>query len=701
MGAVYAVEDEVLDRRVAIKVLASHLAEDPDSRERFVREARAAARLSGHPNVIQVYDVGVHEGTPYMVMELLDGGALSQRLRDGRPSLEQAVGWLRETAAALDFGHDQGIVHRDVKPSNLLLDDEEVVHVADFGIARIATDETLTGSGQILGTAAYLSPEQVLGRSATAASDNYALAVVAFELLTGSRPFRGGALAAQARQHVETEPPAATSVRADLPKALDPVLLRGLAKDPGERWPTAGAFVGALADGLLEPTRPTTPLTARQPRRATPVPPPPPPPPTPAAAARDDDEPPARRRGLWAIAALAAILVALGAAIALSDNGGGDTSQAGAGSTPKTASTKKPTKKPATRSTPPATSTPAASTPTSTPTPSTPSTSGASATALESQGHAKLAAGRRGRRDPAAHRRREGHRPLHVRVHQSLRLVPDLRLRAVRSRPRATARAATRPRRSPTLRDRLRIDDQRGTVLQELALAETRRSTGAAAPSNGGGDSQGHGQEETAARHEEGLTDKQSIVIPVSYRLSPPAGTCVTQGSPAMAGTWSGGPRTSRRCDRRSLAGVRREPATRRSATGSCSRSRRWSSRSSSSAGAGPAPPLRDRRLPLGRPRGADPRASTATSRCTASRSSSSCGAGSTAPCSTRPAARTGRPRSLRAFQRDREKVIREHTAVARPPAEPRTTWPSRWPCRLARARRLGGPGSATPTSTR
>ncbi len=396
MGAVYAVDDDVLDRRVAVKVLASHLAEDPSSRERFVREARAAARLSGHPNVIQVYDVGIHEGVPFMVMELLEGGALSQRVREGRPGLEQAVGWLRETASALDFGHDQGIVHRDVKPSNLLLDDDDVVHVADFGIARIATDETLTGTGQILGTAAYLSPEQVLGRSATAASDNYALAVVAFELITGTRPFRGGALAAQARQHVETDPPDATSVRADLPKALDPVLNRGLAKDPGERWPTAGAFVDALADGLQEPTRPTTPVTARAPRRATPPPPPPPPAPVPdrtPSAAADEGPPHRRRRGPLAIAALAAILLALGAAIALSDPGGGDSGSPQASSTPKkTTSTKK--KKPAATPTPqpaPTASTPTASTPTTTT--RTTSSSGASASALESQGHAKLAAG--------------------------------------------------------------------------------------------------------------------------------------------------------------------------------------------------------------------------------------------------------------------------------------------------------------------
>src|SRR3954454_17329946 len=138
MGAVYAAEDGLLGRPVAIKVLASHLAEDPVNRERFQREARAAARLSTHPNVITVYDVGEHRGRPFLVMELMAGGSIAQRLRSERPDRAQALTWLAGAAAALDFGHAHGIVHRDVKPPNLLLDANERVHVADFGIARLA-----------------------------------------------------------------------------------------------------------------------------------------------------------------------------------------------------------------------------------------------------------------------------------------------------------------------------------------------------------------------------------------------------------------------------------------------------------------------------------------------------------------------------------------------------------------------------------
>src|SRR3954469_12008309 len=188
MGAVYAAEDELLGRTVAIKVLAAHLAEDPVNRQRFQREARAAARLSNHPHVVTVYDVGEHDGRPFLVMELMECGSVAHRLRSGRVDRGLALDWLAGAAAALDFGHEHGIVHRDVKPPNLLLDGNDRVHVADFGIARIATEETLTSTDQGLGTAAYLSPEQVLGRPATAASDLYSLAVVAFELLTTRPP---------------------------------------------------------------------------------------------------------------------------------------------------------------------------------------------------------------------------------------------------------------------------------------------------------------------------------------------------------------------------------------------------------------------------------------------------------------------------------------------------------------------------------
>ena len=191
MAGVWEAHDELLDRAVAVKVLAAHLSEDDRARKRFQREARAVAGLSSHPHVVTIYDVGEYEGRTFMVMELMRGGTLAERLAaDEEIPHARALRWLREAAEGLDAAHDAGIVHRDVKPANLLLDERDRLAIADFGIARLAWEDQVTQTGQVLGTAAYISPEQAMGEPATAASDRYALAVVAFELLTGSRPFR-------------------------------------------------------------------------------------------------------------------------------------------------------------------------------------------------------------------------------------------------------------------------------------------------------------------------------------------------------------------------------------------------------------------------------------------------------------------------------------------------------------------------------
>ena len=190
MGEIYRAEDAQLERTVAIKLLAAAFANDDSVRERFTREALAAARLSRAPSTVTIFDVGEHEGRPYIVMEYFPGGSLADRLAaEGAQPLGRTLEWLRETAAALDAAHAHGIVHRDVKPANLLLDDEGGVHVADFGVASAAHLGAMTETGTVVGTAGYLSPEQARGERATAASDRYALAVVAFELLTGTRPF--------------------------------------------------------------------------------------------------------------------------------------------------------------------------------------------------------------------------------------------------------------------------------------------------------------------------------------------------------------------------------------------------------------------------------------------------------------------------------------------------------------------------------
>src|ERR671929_992882 len=220
MAAVWEAHDELLDRDVAVKILAPHLGQDERGRRRFQREARAAAGLSSHPHVVTIYDVGEHDGRAFMVMELMRGGTVGERLKAGRAIADDtALRWLHEAAGALDAAHEAGVVHRDIKPGNLLLDEHDRLAIADFGIARVAMEDQLTATGQVLGTAAYLSPEQALGKAATPASDRYALAVVAYELLTGSKPFPAEHPAAQARAHVEDPPPLASALATELPAA--------------------------------------------------------------------------------------------------------------------------------------------------------------------------------------------------------------------------------------------------------------------------------------------------------------------------------------------------------------------------------------------------------------------------------------------------------------------------------------------------
>jgi eukaryotic-like serine/threonine-protein kinase len=250
MGEIYVAHDRKLDRVVAVKLLAERLSEDPDLRMRFRREALTAARLSGEPHVVTIFDVGEHEGRPFTVMEHLPGGTLADHSGSGPVDSEQAIAWLTQAAEALDAAHEHGIVHRDVKPANFLFDGADRLQVVDFGIARVA-DETagMTAPGTVLGTAGYLAPEQAQGHETTAASDRYALAVVAYELLTGRRPFERGSPTAEAAAHIhEIVPPA--SEQADLPEAVDAVFARALAKSPVHRFPTAAAFVGALTEAL-------------------------------------------------------------------------------------------------------------------------------------------------------------------------------------------------------------------------------------------------------------------------------------------------------------------------------------------------------------------------------------------------------------------------------------------------------------------
>jgi eukaryotic-like serine/threonine-protein kinase len=250
MGDVYRATDSVLSRAVAVKLLSDRYAQQDDARARFRREALAAARLSHAANVVTVFDVAEHRGRPLIVMEYIDGGTVHERLRSGVVSRADALTWLEQAARALDRAHEYGVVHRDVKPANLLLDRDGNVHVSDFGIASVTGVDALTAPGTVLGTAGYLAPEQARGEPATPASDRYALAVVAFELLTGRRPFEGDTPTTEAFAHLNADVPSATALDPTLPASIDAVFEHALAKDPESRPATAQALVADLRQAL-------------------------------------------------------------------------------------------------------------------------------------------------------------------------------------------------------------------------------------------------------------------------------------------------------------------------------------------------------------------------------------------------------------------------------------------------------------------
>lgn len=294
MGDVFRATDTTLGRTVAVKVLSERYADDVGVKRRFKNEALAAARVSSAPSTVTIFDVGESDGQPFIVMEFLEGGSLEQRLRRGRPDPADVVRWLEQAAAALDAGHTEGVVHRDVKPGNLLLDGRENVHVADFGVASAVGLDSLTMTGMVLGTAGYLSPEQAQGHRATPASDRYGLAVVAWELLTGTRPFETESPTAEAAAHVNAPIPAISEE--GLPPELDPVFKRALAKDPDTRYNSAADFVAALREALRHAAGATEQFAATSEEQYAAAP---------ALA-------PARRRVGWVIALLAALALIAG-----------------------------------------------------------------------------------------------------------------------------------------------------------------------------------------------------------------------------------------------------------------------------------------------------------------------------------------------------------------------------------------------------
>ena len=256
MSNVYRATDRILERTVAVKVLAEHLSDDERFVARFRREALAVAKLI-HPNIVQVYDTGVDEGRHYIVMEYVEGRSGAQILQkqgplDGEETAEIGI----QACAGLDYAHRRGIIHRDVKPGNLMIvggpvgGGEMTVKLTDFGIARAIEQTRITQVGSVVGTAAYLAPEQVRGEEATPATDVYALGVVLYQFLTGRLPYEGSTLAELAVRQQNEKPLPPSTYNDEVPETLGAAVLRALEGDPSRRYASAGELAGGLRLGL-------------------------------------------------------------------------------------------------------------------------------------------------------------------------------------------------------------------------------------------------------------------------------------------------------------------------------------------------------------------------------------------------------------------------------------------------------------------
>src|SRR5712691_11181973 len=255
MGVVYRAYHVQLERTGAVKVLLG-IAPDTDSTARFRHEAQAIAQMR-HPNIVNVFDFGEYEGTPYMIIEYVPGGSLASRMKQGTMETAAALKYLRGMAAGLDYAHSLGIIHRDVKPANVLLEKDESPVIADFGLVKLMQSTSLRSmTGVATGTPAYMSPEQVTGSKVGPPTDRYSLATIAYEMLTGSIPFDGEGLMEVLYAQVHRDPPLPSARNSSLNAQVDAVVMRGLAKDPAARWESCTAFVDALAAALAGKTDP-------------------------------------------------------------------------------------------------------------------------------------------------------------------------------------------------------------------------------------------------------------------------------------------------------------------------------------------------------------------------------------------------------------------------------------------------------------
>nr|QEO74339.1 serine/threonine protein kinase [uncultured bacterium] len=284
MGEVYLASDSLLGRDVALKVLPPEFASEPDRLARFAREARAASALN-HPNILTVFDLGRQSGTHFIVTELVDGLTLRDWVREARPSLAELADAARQAALALAAAHAAGIVHRDVKPENLMRRRDGFVKVLDFGLAKALMPDgagdspadrlAVTRSGVVLGTVRYMSPEQASGEAVDARTDVWSLGVVLYELASGRAPFGGESLTATLLEIVSREPAPLASLVPDAPEALCRVVERAMRKERAERFPTAAemaAELGAVARALSQSGGAAAAATAYAPRPGSPRP---------------------------------------------------------------------------------------------------------------------------------------------------------------------------------------------------------------------------------------------------------------------------------------------------------------------------------------------------------------------------------------------------------------------------------------------